>query len=59
MGSKIQNANLQFSKASFGKTINRNFCLFEVSKHYFMDIKVLHIDSNHSVLWDQLQQSGL
>ncbi len=23
-----------------------------------MDIKVLHIDSNHSVLWDQLQQSG-
>ena len=23
-----------------------------------MDIKVLHIDSNHSVLWDQLEQSG-
>lgn len=23
-----------------------------------MDIKVLHIDSNHPVLWDQLQQSG-
>ena len=23
-----------------------------------MDIKVLHIDSNHSVLWDQLQQFG-
>lgn len=23
-----------------------------------MDIKILHIDSNHPVLWDQLQQSG-
>lgn len=23
-----------------------------------MDIKVLHIDSNHSLLWDQLQKSG-
>ena len=23
-----------------------------------MDIKILHIDSNHSVLWNQLQQSG-
>lgn len=23
-----------------------------------MDIKVLHIDSNHPILWDQLQQSG-
>ena len=32
--------------------------IWSIKKNYFMDIKVLHIDSNHSVLWDQLQQSG-
>jgi hypothetical protein len=51
---KIQNANF-FQSLFFGKTINRNFLfIWSIKKHYFMDIKVLHIDSNHSVLWDQL-----
>ena len=22
------------------------------------DVKILHIDSNHSLLWDQLEQAG-
>jgi len=49
-----------FTKSLEGNVKPQFFCYFGESnlEKLFMDIKILHIDSNHPLLWNQLQEAG-